>query len=840
MIKVKNRKMVRRLAYKSLKANKLRNRIAVIAIILTTLLFTSLFTVASGVVQSIQKGLMRQVGGDGHAVLKYITNEQYDKVKSHPLIKEISYCMPLCDELENEVFLKRRTEFWYVDEEGLKLQFITLSKGHLPNKSNEVIADTTTLQLLGVPLEEGAPITLELRIRGEVIKRGFVLSGWWESDPVFGVGQIFASKAYMALHYEELQNTYYADFSMTGAISCYILFNNSFHLQDKLGQVITESGFSVNEEDPNYIASNVNWSYLSTNFNGSPPELIAGVGFGCLFILIVGYLIIYNIFQISVIRDTKFYGLLKAIGTTPKQLKKILRVQAYLLSVVGIPIGLVLGFICGKTLVPVVMMQTAYGNGYCVTHLSPGIFIFSIAFSFTTVWISTFKPCRMVCRISPIEAMRYNISLTHFGGKKQKKGHKGAKIAKMALSNLGRHRKQTVLVVMSLSLSVILLSIVSKMAVSIDLEKFMARDSSSDFLIAHADYFNNEYYGEENKVSQEMIKEAQKLYGFEEGGAIYGGSEIAFSVCDPDGAKEHYNCDEEGNYYLDIYGMDKVPLEQLVLIDGEMDQEKLATGKYVLEGIHLDDYRRPEMDKKHFEVGERVTISQYQQVSNKEVIILGHVGFSGNQISRRFSDYTFFMSTQGYKQVVDSPTCMNYSFNVADDAEQKIEDYLKHYTEVVEPQMNYSSRLTIARSCENMKRMVLLAGGALAVIVAVISLINLLNAILTSIITRRNELAMLESIGMTKRQIKWMLALEGCDYVMLTALVVLIVGGSFTKFILTGIIDSIWFMTYQEVIWPEVVLIMIFFLFGISLSYFAYSLIAKKESIVDRMRCVES
>lgn len=831
--------MIRSLAYKSLKANQLRNRIAVIAIILTTLLFTSLFTVASGVVQSIQKGLMRQAGGDGHAVLKYITNEQYDKVKNHPLIKEISYAMALCDGLENAAFLKRRTEFWYVDEEGLKLQFITLSKGHLPSKSNEVIADTMTLQLLGVPLEEGAPITLELRIRDQVIKREFVLSGWWESDPVFSGGKIISSKAYMALHQEELQNTYYTDFSMTGAISCYILFNNSFQLENKLGRVITESGFSMEQKDPNYIESNVNWSYLSTNFSGSSPELIVGVGVGCFIILIVGYLIIYNIFHISVIRDTKFYGLLKAIGTTPKQLKSILRIQAYLLSAVGIPMGLVLGFICGKTLVPVVMMETAYGDAYCVTHLSPGIFIFSIAFSFMTVWISTFKPCRMVCRISPIEAMRYNISLMHVGIKKQKKGRKGAKIAKMALSNLGRHRKQTLLVVMSLSLSVILLSVVSKMAVSIDVEKVIARDSSSDFLIAHADYFNNDYYGEENKVSQEMIGKVQKLSGFEEGGAIYGSSEIGFSVCDPNGSKEQYNRDEEGNYYLDIYGMDEVPLQQLILIDGEMDREKLGTGMYVLEGIHLDDNQRPEMDKKHFEVGEKVTIKQEQPATNKEVTVLGHVGFCGNQINRRFSDYTFFMSLQGYKQIVDRPICMNYSFNVADGADQKIEAYLKHYTEAVEPQMNYSSRATIATSCENMRRMVLLAGGALAVIVAVISLINLLNAMLTSIIIRRNELAMLESIGMTKRQIKWMLALEGCDYAILTTLIVVSLGGSFTKLILAGVIEKIWFMTYQEVIWPVVVLLMIFFAFGIGVSYFTYGAMAKKESIVERMKGIE-
>jgi putative ABC transport system permease protein len=76
MIKVTNKKAIRNLAYKSFKNNKIRNYIAIIAIALTTILFTTLFTLGMGTVESIQQATMRQAGGDGHAVVKYITDDE--------------------------------------------------------------------------------------------------------------------------------------------------------------------------------------------------------------------------------------------------------------------------------------------------------------------------------------------------------------------------------------------------------------------------------------------------------------------------------------------------------------------------------------------------------------------------------------------------------------------------------------------------------------------------------------------------------------------------------------------------------------------------------------------
>ncbi|WP_416337073.1 hypothetical protein [Desulfitobacterium sp.] len=118
MITVKNKKAIRNLADKSFRSNRSRNLIAIIAIALTAVLFTTLFTMGIGTMESLQQAALRQAGGDGHAVLKYITDKEFNNVKAHPLIKEIAYNRALSDGVENEEFLKRRTEFWYYDDVG--------------------------------------------------------------------------------------------------------------------------------------------------------------------------------------------------------------------------------------------------------------------------------------------------------------------------------------------------------------------------------------------------------------------------------------------------------------------------------------------------------------------------------------------------------------------------------------------------------------------------------------------------------------------------------------------------------------------------------------------------
>ena len=141
-------------------------------------------------------------------------------------------------------------------------------------------------------------------------------------------------------------------------------------------------------------------------------------------------------------------GLLKGSGTTGRQIRRMIRRQAYLLSLVGIPIGLAGGYFVGAGLVPVVISRL--DGMHETVSLSPLIFVFATVFSLITVRISCRKPGKMAARVSPVEAVRY----TDASAKKPKKAtgrHTaakraayGARLPRMAWMNLGRSRGKTV------------------------------------------------------------------------------------------------------------------------------------------------------------------------------------------------------------------------------------------------------------------------------------------------------------------------------------------------------------------------------------------------------------
>ena len=80
-MKVKNKRCIRNLSFKQFRAAKPRNLIAICAIALTTLLFTSLFTIALSINDGFQQSNFRQCGGFNHATFKYLSEEQFQELK---------------------------------------------------------------------------------------------------------------------------------------------------------------------------------------------------------------------------------------------------------------------------------------------------------------------------------------------------------------------------------------------------------------------------------------------------------------------------------------------------------------------------------------------------------------------------------------------------------------------------------------------------------------------------------------------------------------------------------------------------------------------------------------
>ncbi len=849
MFKVKNKKTIYRLSDKNFRAGKIRNSIAVIAIILTSVLFTALFTIASGMVENIQRQTMRQAGGDGMAVLKYITEEEYQNMKTHPLIKEISYNRMICDEIKNEELLKRHGELYYMDDVGIKLGFCEPVEGRKPEAANEIMTDLKTLQLLNIEPEIGATVQLTMMVHGKEVTRDFVLSGWWEADPVFNISMMVTSRAYVEEHIDELYNSYKSDYSLTGVINSYIMFWDTIGLSEKLDRVITERGYSRNSEAPNYIEANTNWSYMSATIDAGTAFAILGVA---LLIILTGYLIIYNIFQISVIRDIRFYGLLKTIGTTGAQIKSIIRRQVMWLLLMGIPAGLILGYVIGCKLVPVIMSSTSYRGNYEITP-SPIIFLGSTLFAIFTVIVSTAKPQRIAAKVSPIEAVRYtdnsNIKNRRNAGRERRKG---ANIQRMAAANLGRNRKRTALVLLSISLSLVVFNSIYTVSIGFDMDKFLSKFVDMDFLVAHADYFNHRYGGPHNAVSEEFIEAVKEQPGFLEGGRYYCNSMGTPEIFKAEEPKNYVpimgldNRDSAGYIFTDVIGVEDELLQQLDVLEGEIDIEKLKSGEYILEGVRMDDNGKQIEGSSNYQIGDTVVLHNYRgtgelmeenEFCTWEYKVMAKVAIRTytNSTGRFIGFSNFYIPAEIYKKMVAVPGVMNYSFNVKDGMEEEMEEFLKNYTENVDPMMGYRSKDLYVKEFENLQSIVLIVGGALSFVIGMIGILNFINSMLTSIFTRRREFAMLQSIGLTKRQLCAMLMLEGLYYTMGAGALSVLLAAVLSVGVLKGMIGGMWFCTYQFTVIPLLVVLPILLLIGVWLPYMIIKVV-EKQSIVERLR----
>jgi len=848
MLKVNSKKAVRRLSNRSFKANVSRNVIAVIAIALTAILFTALFTVGSGMVENIQKQTMRQAGGDGMAVLKYITDEQFDAVKDHPLIDRISYNRIICDSVESDALLKRHAEIYYMDDVGMELGFCVPTHGHKPEAENEIMMDTKAMKMLGLPQRAGAPVTFKMRIHnGVLVERNFVLSGWWEADPTFDMASIMVvSKAYVDAHMEELYNNFRATTEMTGVINSYIMFKNSFGLEDKLKRVITESGYSMDENAPDYIDSNVNWAYMASNFDLDPPT-VAGALAAVALIIFTGYLIIYNIFQISVIKDIRFYGLLKTIGTTGRQIKKIIRRQALVLSCIGIPAGLIAGYFIGTAIVPLIMNNSTYAGADFTTSANPVIFAGSTVFALITVAISTAKPGRIAAGVSPVEAVRYTDNTNM--KKKNRKSRGGAKIRGMAAANLGRNKKRTVLVVVSMALSLVMFNTIYTLSIGFDMDKFLSTFVETDFLVSHANLVNYGYAGEEDTVTESIISAIEGQSGFKEGGRFF--ADIRDAECFrviPNGRNTRYlnsDKDEKGNYFCAVYGLEDFPLGNLKVLDGEIDYEKLKSGKYILEGIYTDDNHNPVWESSHYDVGDTVMLYNYKgsgetrdenEYTEYQYEVMAKVEINTFTNSCRIGyDYSFYLPAGVYKTMAEDPGTMSYVYNVEDGSQASMDAFLKNYTENVEPAMVYSSKSTKEKEFEGLKNTVIIVGGVLSLIIGLIGILNFINSMLTSILTRKREFAMLQSIGMTTSQLLRMLITEGLLYTAGAGAISILLGVGVSALLANTIARSLWFFTYRFTLLPLIATIPILLLIGILLPIPVLKSV-EKQSIVDRLR----
>lgn len=884
---VKNKGCIRNLSLKQFRATKIRNLIAVFAIALTTLLFTSLFTIALSINDGFQQSNFRQVGGWSHGGFKYLTEEQFQELKTDPLIQEWGLRrfvgMPF-----QEPFNKSHVEVGYSDAVQAHWMYCDPKEGHLPKEgTDEAATDRKVLELLGIEPEIGTKFTITFDVDGCETTQTFTLSGWWEYDEAIVANHVLIPQSRAEAIFEETGVIPgKTKDGMTGSWNMDVMLKNSLHIERDLEQILENHGYQGESSTAgeNYIATGVNWGYsgsqISDNVDIPTVMTIAAV---VLLIIFTGYLIIYNVFQISVVNDIRFYGLLKTIGTTPRQIKRIIRYQALFLSLLGIPLGLFGGWLVGGALVPVVISRL---DGIVnVVSARPLIFIAAVLFSLFTVLISCHRPGKIAAKVSPIEAVRYTESDNV--KKKLKRTTGKLSLSSMARANLGRNRGKTVVTVISLSLAVILLNITVIFTGGFDMDKYLQNNVVSDFLLADAAYFQvSQGFSSEAVLPEETIDEIAAQGGVTEGGRVYGKTSAIQEF-----VTEDYYRNTKGIWYtkeqlennirwmpkteegliidnVQLYGMESFALDHLHVLEGDLSKVYEPGSHYIAAVYGEDDYGKPQMDTHWAKVGDTITLryveefEYYDPVTGEiypEDVDLETVSAWGARAKtfrdvdytvaalvsvptalsyRYYGDDEFVLNDQTFIQDSGTNAVMLYAFNTEKDQNASMETFLSDYTNQVNQQLDYESKATYAAEFESFRAMFSLLGGALSFIVGLVGILNFFNAILTGIIARKREFAMLQSVGMTGKQLKTMLVYEGLYYALGAELLSL--GLAFLLSPLVGNVlgNLFWFFTYRFTAVPILLLLPIFVLLGTMIPLVIYRVVAK-DTIVERLRGTE-
>ena len=880
---VSNRGCIRRLSLKSLLANRTRNLVAVLAIALTAVLFTSLFTIALSINEGIQQNNFRQAGGWSHGSFKYLTEEQFEALKDDPLIE--SWGLRRFVGMPTEVpFNKSHVEIGYSDANEAHWGYCDPVEGRLPQEgTDEAATDTHVLELLGVEPEIGVQFTVTFEVDGHETTQTFTLCGWWEYDEAIVANHILIPESRVDAILAEVGVTPAGSDGMTGSWNLDVMLKHGARsIAADLEDILTNHGYQSETPGENYISTGVNWGYtgaqLSDKLDPTVMAIIVGV---LLLILLTGYLIIYNVFQISVAGDIRFYGLLKTIGTTPRQLRRIIRTQALLLSLIGIPVGLLLGWLLGGVLTPII---TARLNGVTnVVSVSPLLFVGAALFALVTVLISCRRPGRLAGRVSPVEAVRYTEGKAL--KRKGKRSGKGVSLLSLAAANLGRSRGKTFITVLSLTLAVVLLTLTVTFAGGFDMDKYVSNFTASDFILADAGQFQTggDGFNNEMAVPEEVIEAVDTQGGITGSGRVYGKTAPALEFV----TEEYYRSmwgqwntqevvdsmvaskdrTEDGllTDRVQLYGMEPFALDHLTVLEGDLSKLNDPDGNYVAAVYSDDDYGNPEMDSHWARLGDTVTIryveeTEYYNPDTGEVYgpwenVPEGANYVDRAVKYRDVDYTvaalvtvpsalsyryygadeFVMGAETFLRDTETDSVMYYAFDTTEESNAAMEAFLKDYTENVNPQFDYESKATYAGEFESTRSMFLLLGGALSFIVGLVGVLNFFNAILTSITARRRELAVLQSIGMTARQLRTMLALEGLFYTVGAALLALVLIVVTAPFVGPALNRLIWFFTYHFTIWPIAMVLPLFGALGILLPVLSCRA-AQRYSVVERLR----
>ena len=795
--------LLNKLTLKNLKLNKKRTIVTIIGIMLSVALITAVASIYYSGIKSLIKYQTYEKGNFHTAFYNVPVNdidilENNRNIETINITKNIGYAkIDSKNEYKPYAFIKAFTK------DSLNNLSVKLVDGRLPQNENEIVIPTHLKTNGKLDFNIGDSITLDIGKR--VLFDGFELNqndSYQKSDEdVTGesivdttsktykiVGIIerpatniesYSAPGYTFITYLEENKIsgvvdVYAKFSKDGVKNSYETSANILGVDAKLFKKVNSQERASNEELEEYLSQMDKAKYTDINVNSylialeTNPISNSGIGgLGIVVVIVIGIILftsifcIKNSFDISITEKIKQYGMLRSIGATKKQIKRNVFYEATILGLIGIPLGILLGFIASYMLI---IISNYYLSGTFAEGLKL-VFVFSwvavlvsIILGIVTIYFSAFKSARRASKTSPIDSIRNSANI-----KINSKKIKSPKLIKsifgiggeISFKNLKRNKKKYRTTVISIVVSVFVFIALSGF-MSIAFQQVERELEISDFNISlSTTVANNESY---NKFI-----ETTKLDNIEDY-SVFRNSEISFTG-------NHYNkeytdllnlaLDDNKSTYLSVVSIGEEQYKKYVdslglnydefknkaiLIDKEYvssyDKNNKLITKYIREfnfnkGDIIDATIDDKDEKIEIEIGK---ISDIKPFGLKKIYIYGGMlvisdeMFDANFESDRLTIY--------------------YKSNDANKLQDDLDDFLNGE--------DYSVN-NINENVKEMKNLFTLIGIFLYGFIIVISLIgitNIFNTITTNMELRKQEFAMLKSVGMTTKEFNRMIRLE--------------------------------------------------------------------------------
>lgn len=823
---------IRKLANRNIIEHKFRHALNIIVVMCLTIFISAFEIVSSSTYSNVEEDYLKQNGNASQIQAFDVPLESFENFKMDN-IEEIGQSVYI-DNAVNDEFRNRPSELRYADSNYAEYMFSLPIQGRMPENKNEIAVDRSVLEDLEKDATLGTDITIYwLDEDKKEQSQTFEVVGIWEENSLYTTRNLWVSKDFI----KKMNTNIDLAFNLkSGKVNNKTLDEVAEKLQIEEEQVIS------------------NWVYEDNVQKQIRLETLV-YKIGASFILLCGFLILYNIIAISIASDRKLYGRIKTLGASPKQVKLSVFYQYFFDVLIGIPLGLALGYILGSKMVPVVI--TSLDNDIHV-YADVKNFISTILLILLVVFVSGIRPAYRACAVDPSDILSEENNL-NFRGKTHRRSPGVPALFELSLSNLVRYPKRNVIAIILLTVGLVLTSCVYVINHSFDISKYMAEIALSDITITEKTLVESwgEYNPKGNTITKEFMEKLEASGDILEQGVLYSQdislqtSETAYNnviqyyeqnKCerlkymeqDVAWTEGYQSFKQTGKCTATIFGIDGLLNDKITdknrIIDGTIDKEKFLSGKYMIAQGYSSDSGEYELQPT-YNVGDKISLNGKEF----EIMAIAEVPYpitEGKTNPGSEFNLTFYVPSSSFLEMYPENTPRKWFLNVEKGKENEIENILKPYMEKGVP---IETEKTIEQNYNNATKSATLLQNIVSIMILVIGIVNFANVIIISVTSRKKEFAMMQSIGMTKKQLRLLLMMEGINISIITliisyflSLVTICVGVS-------AYLQTQWTATYHFSITPLLIVTPVLIVLPIVISLICFQRIQKIE-IIERLQ----